>query len=333
MQKNVSGQIWTVFAFDRTTLIPASGDASNITAKLGKDGGAYQSTNDTNPTETENGFYEFDLTQAETNADEIIISPVSSTSNVQVLGVPSLVVPVPENWNDLGITTSGYIDRVVLNDTTTTNTDMRGTDGANTTTPPTAEEIGSGFLSTTLTKGSAGTIERAFWQILKTQAITDGTTVADASNTTSTFITDLTNPDSHFDHLLMLFTSNGLEGEARPISTYIQNSGTITLQEPLSAIPSGNEDFIILPYHVHPISEIWGYENRTLTSAANITSDSGVINSTGGTIDRVTLVDTTTANTDMRGTDGANTVVPDAAVTASGLHSTTDTLIQFAQHY
>ena len=39
------------------------------------------------------------------------------------------------------------------------------------------------------------------------------------------------------------------------------------------------------------------------------------------------VIGTTTTNTDMRGTDGANTVVPDAAGTAAGLHSTTDTLI------
>ena len=37
------------------------------------------------------------------------------------------------------------------------------------------------------------------------------------------------------------------------------------------------------------------------------------INTTAGAVDNVTLTDTTTTNTDMRGTDGANTTVPDAA--------------------
>jgi len=41
----------------------------------------------------------------------------------------------------------------------------------------------------------------------------------------------------------------------------------------------------------------------------------------------VLLVDTTTTNSDMRGTDGANTAVPDVAGTAAGLHGTTDGLI------
>jgi len=38
-------------------------------------------------------------------------------------------------------------------------------------------------------------------------------------------------------------------------------------------------------------------------------------------------IGTTTTNTDMRGTDGANTTVPDAAGTAAGLHATTDAAI------
>jgi len=45
------------------------------------------------------------------------------------------------------------------------------------------------------------------------------------------------------------------------------------------------------------------------------------------TVARVTLVDTTTTNTDMRGTDSANTTVPDVAGTAAALHAVTDALI------
>lgn len=46
------------------------------------------------------------------------------------------------------------------------------------------------------------------------------------------------------------------------------------------------------------------------------------INTTAGAIDNVTLVATTTTNTDMRGTDGANTTVPDAAGTAQTIIGT-----------
>jgi len=116
--------------------------------------------------------------------------------------------------------------------------------------------IGTAFLSTALTKGTAGTIERAFWQMLKTQAVTDGTAVADAGNTVTQFQTNLTAPDGQYDHMILVFVSNGLEGEARPIDTYVQANGVITLQEPLTETPTGDEEFVILPQHAHPISEI-----------------------------------------------------------------------------
>ena len=89
MKKNTSGQSWYVFAFDMTNSNPVLGDAANITAKIIKDGGAATATNDVNPTELEDGYYEFTLTQAETNADHCLLLPESSTSNVQVLGSPA----------------------------------------------------------------------------------------------------------------------------------------------------------------------------------------------------------------------------------------------------
>lgn len=107
-QKNVSGQKWLVFAFDATDNTPVTGDAANITAKLRKDYGTATATNDTNPTEIEDGYYEFDLTQAETNANVLDLLPESSTSDVQVIGVPARVFTVAENFNALGIESDGH---------------------------------------------------------------------------------------------------------------------------------------------------------------------------------------------------------------------------------
>lgn len=94
MQKNIASQIWVVFAFDRTDNTPKTGDAANITANLRIDGGSANAVDDTNPTELEDGFYYFNLTQAETNGDYILICPASSTANIQVIGVPGAV------WTD-----------------------------------------------------------------------------------------------------------------------------------------------------------------------------------------------------------------------------------------
>lgn len=60
-------------------------------------------------------------------------------------------------------------------------------------------------------------------------------------------------PDTAFNHELFLLNGTGI---ARPILTYSATNGTITLQEPLPTAPSAGVDFVILPQHIHPISEI-----------------------------------------------------------------------------
>ena len=88
MIKNTASQIAAVFAWDSANNAPKTGDAANITAQISKDGGATAATNDTNPTELDatdaKGIYLFDLTQAETNGDLIIISAVSSTASIDL---------------------------------------------------------------------------------------------------------------------------------------------------------------------------------------------------------------------------------------------------------
>lgn len=88
MIKNQSGQKWRVFAFNRTNNLPVTGDAANITAKISGNYGTATALTNTNPVETEDGYYLFELTKDETNYDDISIYPESSTSNVQVIGVP-----------------------------------------------------------------------------------------------------------------------------------------------------------------------------------------------------------------------------------------------------
>lgn len=108
--KNITGQKIAVYAFD-PTVTPGSdpaktGDAANITAQISEDGGASVATDDINPTELDAidhpGIYIFNLLKAETNADIIVISPVSSTSNilfdpVQILTLPGNNVALPSN--------------------------------------------------------------------------------------------------------------------------------------------------------------------------------------------------------------------------------------------
>lgn len=88
LYKNVASQKLAVFAWNALADAPKTGDAANITAQISKDGGAAAATNDLNPTELDatnhKGIYIFDMAQAETNADMIVVSPVSATAGVVI---------------------------------------------------------------------------------------------------------------------------------------------------------------------------------------------------------------------------------------------------------
>lgn len=102
MFKNVASQKLVVFAFDSTTNTPKTGDAANITAYVSKDYGSVTVLGDTSATEMDStnakGYYLFDLTQAESNADTLLFSAKSSTSNIVVVGAPATVFTVPASW-------------------------------------------------------------------------------------------------------------------------------------------------------------------------------------------------------------------------------------------
>lgn len=96
--KNTASQKFYVYAWDSVNKVPKTGDASNITARISKDGGASAQTNDVNPTEIDatymKGLYAFDATQAESNANAILVSAVSSTSGIVI--EPLIIYTEPE---------------------------------------------------------------------------------------------------------------------------------------------------------------------------------------------------------------------------------------------
>jgi hypothetical protein len=148
MFKNVASQKWRVFAFDATDGSAKTGDAAQITAEISKDFGAEAATDDVAPTEVGKGFYEFNMLQAEVNADDLLLLPVSSTANIEVVGVPAQVHTLPPNLGVLGIETDGDLTKCNLVATTTANTDMVGTDSAAT---ETKQDIIDGLIDTLTT--------------------------------------------------------------------------------------------------------------------------------------------------------------------------------------
>lgn len=113
MLRNVTGQKWRVYAWDTTTGQAKTGDASNISAYITLDDGTPAATNDTAPTEVsstnEPGYYDFTLTQAETNGAKISLSPKSSTTDIAVIACPPVVYTVPQYFSLLGIASDGDI--------------------------------------------------------------------------------------------------------------------------------------------------------------------------------------------------------------------------------
>jgi hypothetical protein len=90
--------------------------------------------------------------------------------------------------------------------------------------------------------------------IRKANYVTDGLVAAGGTPTTTTFRTTLTQPDDTYDHQTLLFLTGNLEGESKPILSYSQTNGEITLDEALTEAPVAGDEFVILPHHVHPLS-------------------------------------------------------------------------------
>jgi len=128
MFKNVASQKVIVFAFDATTNLPKTGDAANLTAYVSKDYGTVTILTDTSATEMDatnaKGYYLFDLSQAETNADTLLFSCKSATANISVIASPATVFTKPPNFTALSVDSNGRLDIIKVAGTTQTAGDI-----------------------------------------------------------------------------------------------------------------------------------------------------------------------------------------------------------------
>lgn len=109
MKKNVAGQTWLAFAFNRASGNPVTGDAANITALISKDHGTATALATPSPTEIAAGYYRFTLTQAETNADALDLIVTSATSGVQASAIdPRLYPSVGTGDGEFPVTVNVY---------------------------------------------------------------------------------------------------------------------------------------------------------------------------------------------------------------------------------
>lgn len=111
MFKNVASQKIALLAVDSATGRPKTGDAANLTAYVAKDFGTVTAMADTTATEMSAtnapGWYWWDVTQAESNADALLFSGKSATGGVDVVG--TLVYTLPANFTALNVSTAGAV--------------------------------------------------------------------------------------------------------------------------------------------------------------------------------------------------------------------------------
>lgn len=103
---------------------------------------------------------------------------------------------------------------------------------------------------------AAGSFGKALRQV-KEGLVTVESTVNDASATTTSFVTALTEASSSFySDKVLVFISGQLTGQSRIITSYNGTTKAVAFDEPLSYTPADGDEFIILSMHEHSVSQI-----------------------------------------------------------------------------
>ena len=179
-------------------------------------------------------------------------------------------------------TTAGAIDNVTTVATTTTSTDMRGTDSAALasalTTAQNDLDIITGSTGALLdpTATSAQLVDDVWDEVISMADHNIGQSsakilrqsgdlvqidgaVSDASPSKTDFDTNLTQVDGYFDDSVLIFSNGSANaGIGRPVSVYLNASGNMTFPAPdeWPVTPVNGDDFVIFAAHVHPIAQL-----------------------------------------------------------------------------
>lgn len=349
MLKNTSGQHISFIGI-------ATADGSAVTSGtpvvyLSLDG-ATQATSTNTATHLGNGVWILDLTQAETNADNLAAVMVLSTAiNSFAQAYPYVLSDFKANVAGLSTfdAAADAVANVTLVATCTTNTDMRGTDSANTVAPDNA-----GITSNGTAIGSLNNFNPSSDTVLNVTTV--GTCVlnsdmrgTDNANTVAPANGDITGIKAKTDSLT--FTGNDVNANVQAGSSDATAANQVAIQNSIAALNNfdPSADTVAQVSDVALVAVCTTNSDMRGTDSANtIAPDNAGIAANGvavaslndfdpatQAIANVTNVATTAvcvSNTDMRGTDGANTVVPDnAGIAANGtvLAATTKTGVQY----
>lgn len=133
-------------------------------------------------------------------------------------------------------------------------------------------------------------------QLLNRDKITEDFAVSATSNTITLATSASFDDDVYVQTVIKIVSGTGA-GHARVVTGYVGATKVATLDHDWNVIPDSSSFYVVETFA--------GTSTQTSVDALND------FNPATDPVANVTLVDTTTTNTDMRGTDGANTVAPD----------------------
>ena len=299
--------------YDKTGLLVSA--AAGLDSEVSKDGGTFTDcTNEAAEKATSSGMYRLVLTATEMNADEVSVITKTTTTDArtavnqmypEVRQIKDLCYPtVTGRSTDVTATGAVGIDwanvenpttavdlaatDIQLVDTTTTNTDMVGTNSAalaSVCTESRLAELDAGNIPTDIANVQSDTDDI---QLRLPAALTTGT--ADSGTNATMVDAALTQADTdYWAGSWIRFTSGTISGQTRLITGFTPASDTITFA-PVTTQAVGTNTYEIIPAGATGVD--WGAVIRATTAVDLSATD-------------IQLCDTVTTNTDMRGTDSA----------------------------
>jgi len=264
------------------------------------------------------------------------VSSVTGNVGGNVVGSVGSIsgVTFPANFATLGINASGHVSRVVLVDTTTTNSDMRGTDNAllasGYTVPPTAAANATAVRTELATE--LGRVDVA----VSTRSTFAGGAVASVTgNVGGNVVGSVGSVTGAVGSVTAQVTANvnewgGAAVTGMPMPTYVQPTGFLATTFPATVSSFAGGAVASVSGSVGSVTgNVGGNVVGSVGSISGVTFPANFaalgINASGH-VSRVVLVDTTTTNSDMRGTDNAllasgYTEPPTAAVNATAVRT------------
>lgn len=311
LYKNTASQKAYFYAYDYSTGAPKTGDAGNITAYVAKDYGSATILGDTSATEVDStnakGYYVFDLTQSETNADVILFTAKSSTANVNVLGAPATVGTKP---------TTGFLSPATLGRTVVV--DAAGLVDANAVkvgpsgsgTAQTARDIGASVIAASVSSGGIASASFAAETGLRPSR---SNTAASGTSASITLDAGASSVDDFYAGQIIFLTGGAGAWQARTIDTYAGSGKTAGVSPNWSTAPDNTTTFAILP-NGNPT----GVHGSVTGSVASVTGSVGgnVVGSVGS------VTGLTASNLDV----AVSTRAPESGGNVAAIKAKTDNL-------